>query len=271
MTNTSASKTVIGLAAILAIGTVPALAQEAAAPVQAPAVATPAPAASQPPAAPAAADQATPVDPNAPPAAVAEVKPPEPPPVLPTTGDGAVITGLLTNVCVPLTQGGDFAKLAKAAGLKKNNRTQEWVMTLAQKPYEVAMTPPGAANKGLCDMRIRYAAGTDAVIVESLNVWRFLHEPQLHLKRNDVANYTDAQRTTTTWDNWENQAIDGKMIGLILVQLNGQDGGPVNAAYDEGIVQYAVRAALPIQAPPVAQTPDAAAAPAPAPTPAPAG
>jgi len=268
MSKMSASKTAVGFAAILAIGTVPALAQEAAPTLQAPAAATPAPtqapAVQTPPAASVAADPATPVDPNAPPAAVAEVKPPEPPPVLPTTGDGAAITGLLTKVCVPLTQGGDFAKLAKAAGLKKNNRTQEWVMTLAQKPYEVALTPPGAANKGLCDMRIRYAVGTDTTIVESLNVWRFLHEPQLHLKRNDISNFTNVQRTTTTWDNWENQAIDGKMVGLILVQLNGPDGGPVTAAYDEGIVQYAVRPPLPIQAPPVAQTPEAAPAPAPA-------
>ena len=151
-------------------------------------------------------------------------------------------------------------------------------MPLAQKPYQVTIIPPGAANEGLCDMRVRYAAGTDDVIVESLNVWRFLHEPQLHLKRNDIASYTDAQRTTTTWDNWENQAIDGKMIGLILVQLNKDDGGPVDTTYDEAIVQYAVRPPLPIQAPveattetaPAGQTP-VAQTPAAAPTPAPAG
>jgi hypothetical protein len=266
MSKTSASKTVAGFAAILAIGAAPALAQDAAAPVTTPPAATPpaaaAPAdATQPPA------TETPTDPAAAaptdPAAVAQVAPPEPPPVLPTTGDGAVITSLLTKVCAPLSQGGDFVKLAKSAGLKKNNKTQEWVMPLAQKPYEVAMTPPGAANKGLCDMRVRYAAGTDQVLIESLNIWRFLHEPQLHLKRSDIINSTDAQRTTTTWDNWENQAIDGKMVGLILVQLNKDGGGPVSPAYDEAIVQYAVRPPLPIQAP-VAQTPAAAPVPAPA-------
>ena len=114
-------------------------------------------------------------------------------------------------------------------------------------------------------MRIRYAPGWDEPIVDAMNKWRFLHDPQLRLKRNDVGAYTNVQRTTTTWDNWENQSYDGKMIGLILVQLNNPDGTAINKSFDEAIIQYSQRAALPAdqaQAPLAAQQPATPAQPA---------
>jgi hypothetical protein len=216
----------------------PAFAQDAAAPP-----APPAPAAAPPAASTAPADATAPAAPA--PAAAPQVAaaPPEPPPVLPTTGDGAVVVGLLNNVCKPLVAGGDFEKLVKAQRMKQDGKTGEWILPLSQKPYQIAMTNPGANNKGLCDMRIRYAVGYDQPIIEALNIWRFLQNPQLHGQRNEQANYPDVQRVTTTWDNWENQMLDGKMIGLVLVQLNKLDGTPnINAGYDEAIVKFQIRA-----------------------------
>jgi hypothetical protein len=66
----------------------------------------------------------------------------------------------------------------------------------------------------------------------------------LHGQRSDKMNSATVQRVTTTWDNYENQIVDGKMIGLILVQLNKPDGtAAINPNYDEAIVQYQIRKA----------------------------
>lgn len=270
----SSSPLIVGLMAATALGAV-AFAQEVPAP-QPPAppaapVAAPATTEAQPPAAPAApaAAAAAPAGGEAqPPAAPAEQvveapKPPEPPPVLPTSGDGAVIVDLLNRICRPLVEGrGQFEPLVKAAGFKKDNRLQAWVKPLSQRPFEVHMTQPGSNNANVCSITVRYAPGWDAPIVDAMNIWRFLHDPQLRLKRNDIAAYTDKQRTTTTWDNWENQGYDGKMIGLILVQLNAPDGAAINKNYDEALIQYSQRKALDSA---TAQGVPAAAAPAAAP------
>jgi hypothetical protein len=180
----------------------------------------------------------------APPAQVAEAPAP-PPPVLPTTGDGAAITTILTKICVPLANGGDFKTLIKAAGLKQDSKTQEWVQPLAQKPFQISIADPGANNKGTCEITVRYAPGWDQPIIDALNIWRFLQSPQLHLQRSDKMNTPTVQRVSTTWDNYENQLIDSKMVGLILVQLNKPDGtAALTPTYDEAIIQYQVRKAV---------------------------
>lgn len=252
----SSSPLIAGLFAATAVGAV-AFAQETPAPQPPaeppPAAAAPAEAAAQPPA-----EQPAAAAPAEQQQAAAEPEPP--PPTLPTTGDGAVIVNLLTNVCKPLVEGrGQFEPLVKAAGFKKDNRLQAWVKPLSQRPFEVHITQPGANNRNVCSMTVRYAPGWDDPIIEAMNVWRFLHDPQLRLKRNDIASYTDRQRTTTTWDNWENQTFDGKMVGLILVQLNAPDGGAVNKNFDEALIQYSQRAAIDMPAVQGAAAPPAAA------------
>lgn len=275
----SSSPLIAGVLTAAAMGAA-AFAQEPAVPTAQP----PAAPAAQPPAAAAPAPAAAPADPTAQapvaaPAAAAPVEqaqaaPPEPPPVLPTSGDGAVVVDLLTKVCRPLIEGkGTFDQLAKAAGMTQDRRTKNWTKALTVKtPYLVEMSAPQSSNKNTCSMTVRYAPGWDQPIIEAMNVWRFLHDPQLKLKRNDIGAYKDAQRTTTTWDNWENQSYDGKMIGLILVQLNAPDGKPMNKNFDEALVSYSQRAALPAEqsavpqpaAPAAAATPAASVAAAPA-------
>jgi hypothetical protein len=248
----------------------PAFAQDAV-PAQAPAAAAPAtpaaPGAQAPAGTPApAADGAAPA--AAPAAQVAEAPPapPPPPPVLPTTGDGAAVTSLLTKICVPLANGGDFQKLIKSAGLKQDSKTQEWVQPLSQKPFQISIADPGTNNKGTCELTVRYAPGWDQPIIDGLNVWRFLQTPQLHLQRSDKMNSATVQRVSTTWDNYENQLVDGKMVGLILVQLNKPDGtAALTPTYDEAIVQYQIRKAQAGEGV-ASNTPPAP--PAPAPTPA---
>ena len=252
----SSSSLIAGVLAAAALGST-AFAQEPAA-TQPPA----APAAEvQPPAAPAA-EAAAPATPAAPAEAQVAAAPPPPPPVLPTTGDGAVIVDVLNKICRPLVEGkGAFDQLAKGAGLTMNRRTQLWTKPLTAKtPFAIEMSAPSVANKNVCSVTVKYAPGYDQPIVDAMNVWRFLHDPQLHLQRNEIGNFSTIQRTTTTWDNWENQVIDGKMIGLILVQLNAPDGKPVNPNFDEALIQYSQRAATAAEG--VAPAASAAASPA---------
>lgn len=173
--------------------------------------------------------------------------PEEPPPVLPTTGDGGAVVKVLGDVCQPLLAGNvaNFPALAASAGFTQDRRTEEWVRPLAQRPFQIAMRSPSTVNRNVCELRIRYAPGWQGPIIEALNVYRFLHAPQLRLQRNEQATYTDAERTTTTWDNFENQGFDGHVFGLIMVQLRNTDGTSLGRGYDEAIIQYAKRPALP--------------------------
>lgn len=172
--------------------------------------------------------------------------PDEPPPVLPTSGDGGAVVKLLGDICKPLLNGGgNFEALATAAGLEKDRRSEDWIMPLSRRPYQVVMRAPSNVNRNVCELRVRYAPGWQGPIVEALNVYRFLHEPQLRLQRNEQARYTDAERTTTTWDNFENQGFDGHVFGLVMVQLRNTDGTSVSNQYDEALIQYAKRPASP--------------------------
>lgn len=166
------------------------------------------------------------------------------PKVLPTTGDGAVITTILTNICQPLVNGGDLEKLAKANKIKVERKTGFYVTALEGKGNQVAIIPSFGNNKNVCELRIRYTIGADQPIVDALSIWSFLHRPQMVLRRNDVATYDDVERVTTTWDNWANQMIDGHMYGLALSQINKRDGTPsVDPKFDEAVIQYTIREA----------------------------
>lgn len=242
----SSTFTFAGLTAALALGALPATAQDQvpAAPPS-PAVA-PAPAAV--PAAPPAeaAPATTPAEPaEAAPAPEVAAAPAEPPPVLPTTGDGAVVVNLLTKICQPLVKGGNLDALARAAGVAKDRRTEKYTVALSQRPFQIVVEPQTPANKDICEMTIRYAPGWDQPIIDAMNIWRFLHEPQLFRQRNDIGMYTDLRRTTTTWDNRENIARDGARIGLIFVQLDKLDGSSVNPGYDEALIKYQIAPTAP--------------------------
>ena len=233
----------IAAASALALSAVvPALAQDPApaqppAPPAAPAAPAP-PAAPATPAAPDAAAAQPPAAPEAPPA------PAEPPPTLPTTGDGAVITSLLTNVCEPLVRGGKVDQIAKANGLKLDRKTNWYVIPLSPKtPYQVGLEGPGT-NPNVCTLHIQYAPGgeNEKQIRDSLNIWRFLHAPQLFLHRNEqAASITGQQAVTITWDNRDNISSDGKMFGLVFRQEKKADGSQINKNFDQGVVQYTIR------------------------------
>jgi hypothetical protein len=167
---------------------------------------------------------------------------------LPTTGDGAAVVKLLSGVCKPIVEGrGSFDQLATSAGMTKDKAVEnQYVMPLSQRPFQITIRKPSNQNLTTCEMNVVIAPGWDGPVIEALNTWRFLHEPQLHLQRNQISTYNDAKtRRTLTWDNWENQGDDGIMVGLAFNKLDNANGTQIVRGADSILVQYSQRTPLP--------------------------
>jgi len=210
-----------------------AVAQEAAAPAPAPA-APPAEAAAP---APAPAPEAAPA---APPAEAAAPNPADEAakhPTLPTSGDGAEVLSVINNICIPAVRGGSVDQLAKAAGYKLNKREATWFKPLGAKPYEIGIIQPGS-NTNVCNLTLKYAVGQEKPIVTALNIWAFLHEPDMPMQRNDFMVGADGvKRITLSWEHFN----DKESTGLVLVQLKKPDGSALNEKYDQATVLYSER------------------------------
>jgi hypothetical protein len=211
---------------------------------------TPAPASSAPavpPAAPAPADQAAPAPPAAtPPAGTPPAAPPEaapPPPTVPTTGDGAALISLVEKVCVPLVRGGNLDDIAKAnsatLGLKKNRRDNSWTMPLGttNKDYNVTIFAPGA-NRDVCRGEVHYGLGEDKPIVSAINIWSFLHQPELISTANYVAVDPDGvKRVRKSWEHLDATSS----IGVNFSTWTKPDDSSLNAKYSTGEIFYQER------------------------------
>jgi len=214
---------------------------------QAPATATPpatpaapAPAAAAPVTpAPAAASPAT----AAPaPAAAAPETPPNPaeaPPTLPTEGDGAAIINVLEKVCVPLVRGGNLDQLvAQLPGARKNRRDNSWSAPLAgDKNYTISFLPQGV-NKDVCQAEVHFAIGQDAPIVKAINIWSFLHRPELILQANYVAVEGDGvKRVRKSWEHLESNSS----TAVNFTTWRKPDDSSLNRNYDTGYLFYQER------------------------------
>jgi len=176
---------------------------------------------------------ATPAAPAAPAAA-----PAAPPPTLPTTGDGAMVLSVLERICVPAVRGQKLDDLAKAAGMKMNRRDQTWAMGLGgHKNYQIIVLPQGS-NKDVCQAEVRYAAGGDQPIVQALNVWSFLHQPELVLQANYVAVDADGiKRVRKSWENF----TPTNSTAVNFSTMRKPDDTPLNRNYDQGMLFYQER------------------------------
>jgi len=200
-------------------------AQPAAPPATTPAPAAPTTAAPAPAATPAPGAEATP-------APAAET------PTLPTSGDGAVLISVIEKVCVPLVRGGNFDDLGKAMGMKKNKRDNTWSLLLGtDKNYTVTVFSPGA-NKDVCRGEIRYAINQTEPLVKALNVWSFLHQPELILQANYVKVYDDGvKRVQRSWEHLEANASQA----VNFTTLTKPDDSSVNAKYSAAEFYYQER------------------------------
>ncbi|WP_374573567.1 hypothetical protein [Phenylobacterium sp.] len=182
---------------------------------------------------------------QAPPAAEAPAAAPAPAPAddaeahptLPTTGDGAEVISVINNICVPLVHGGTVDELAKPLGFKKNKREGTWVKTMGAKPYEISVLPKGA-NENVCNVTVHYAVGEAKPIVNALNIWAFLHQPELPMQRNDfVVGADGVKRVTLSWEYF----TDHQSTGLVLVQLKNPDDSPIDKKFDQATILYSER------------------------------
>ena len=241
---------------ILAAAIVPAAeaqtpAAPAAQPPAAPATTPPEAPASTPPATPGAPTAAPPAATTPAPAAPATTAPPaatpeasapapaaEPPPTLPTTGDGAVILNIIDKVCVPLVRGGKLDDLAKANGFKLNRREGTWVKPLGgDKNYNVTMFPVGI-NKDVCRGEVHYAIGGEKPIVSAINVWAFLHQPELILQANYVSvNADGVKRVQKSWEHLDSTSS----TAVNFTTATKPDDTPLNPKFATGEIYYQER------------------------------
>lgn len=227
------------LATAAAIGAFVSVAQAQTPAAQpAPAAQTPAPA----PAAPATAAPSTPpaATPDATAAPAAPAAPAaEAPPAVPTTGDGAQIIQLVEKFCVPLVRGGNFDQLAKANGMKSNRRDGSWSVQLGtvSRDYSVTFSAPGV-NKDVCRGEVHYAVGQDKPIVEAINIWSFLHQPELLTTANYVAVDPDGvKRVRKSWEHFD----AASSIGINFSTWTKPDDSSLNAKYSTGEIYYQER------------------------------
>lgn len=212
--------------------------------------ATPAPATAAPvtaapaPTAPSTAAPATAAAPDA----AAPAATPNPPPVeeaaptVPTAGSGAVVLSVVEKICVPLVRGASFDDLAKqnsALGLKKNRRDGTWVMPLdpADKSTSIILFAPGS-NKDVCRAEVHYSLNQDKPIVSAVNIWSFLHQPELILQANYVSvNADGVKRVQKSWEHLD----AASSTAVNFTTATKPDDTSLNAKYSVGEIFYQER------------------------------
>ena len=129
---------------------------------------------------------------------------------------------------MPLADGGDINKLAKAAGFRKSG--DNWVLN--QKTYKLTLIPPGA-NPNQCHIDIVHPVDPTAPVVVALHNWAAVSNGWT-LYRNDK-NVDAGQEFTTR--SWENDA-DGKHTALVFTTIRKADGSPSKGTSDTSEMLY---------------------------------
>lgn len=162
----------------------------------------------------------------------------EPAPTLPTSGDGAVVLNVLEKICVPMVRGQTADQLAPSLGFKKNRRDNTWSGPLGgDKNYNVTIWNQGV-NKDVCQAEVHFGVGQDGPIVKALNVWSFLHKPELILQANYVAVDADGvKRVRKSWEHLESNSS----TAVNFTTWRKPDDSPLNKGYDTGILYYQER------------------------------
>lgn len=165
--------------------------------------------------------------------------PAEPPPTLPTSGDGATVLSVLTRACLPMVrEGKTVEQVAQDLGMRRDRRSGSYQLGLGgDRNYVISVLPKGA-NDNVCNVQINYAVGAEEPIVDALNIWAFLQEPRLRLQRNDFAVGPDnVKRITLAWEHY----TDAESTGLVFVQLKNPDDTPLDRRYDQATLLFSER------------------------------
>jgi hypothetical protein len=150
-----------------------------------------------------------------------------------------MIVNVLEKVCVPMVRGAPLDQLApQLPGMKKNRRDGTWTMPLGgDKAYTLTVLPQGV-NKDVCLAEVRFAVGQDAAIAKAVNIWAFLHKPELILQANYVATDPDGvKRVRKSWEHLESASS----TAVNFTTWRKPDDSPLNRNYDTGQLYYQER------------------------------
>jgi hypothetical protein len=164
--------------------------------------------------------------------------PAPPPPSLPTSGDGAQLLQVLEKICVPAVRGQGVDAVAPSLGFKKNKRDNSWSMMLGtDKNYTVTVLSQGS-NKDVCQAEVHFALGQEKPIVDALNIWSFLHDPELKIAANYVNVDPDGiKRVRKSWEHFDDHAS----TAVNFSTMRKPDDSPLNARFDTGMMFYQER------------------------------
>jgi hypothetical protein len=191
----------------------------------------PAAAPAPPAAAPAPAPEAAP---SPAPAPAPEAPPPPPaPPAAPTDPAAIALQNVLEAVCVPAANGGDLAKLAKAAGYRKSGDNYVY----HQASFQFTILAPGS-NPTQCHVDLVhqvYPQAPAAPLVVALHNWAAVSRGWT-LYRNDKNVDAGQEFTTRSWEH----SADGKNEALVLTTIRKADGSPMHGNTDSSMMIYSV-------------------------------
>ncbi|MEO8926049.1 MAG: hypothetical protein ABI306_02700 [Caulobacteraceae bacterium] len=168
--------------------------------------------------------------PPAPPVPLPPVPPP-PPPAPPTDPAAIGVLAALDTICVPLVDGGNLAKLAKAAGYRKSG--DNYVMK--QHDYQLTVLAQGS-NPSQCHVDIVHPVDPEAPakpIVIALHDWAAVIRGW-SLYRNDKNVLGSQEFTTRSWENDD----AGKHTALVITTKRKADGSPAQRSADTSEMIY---------------------------------
>jgi hypothetical protein len=118
-----------------------------------------------------------------------------------------VLISVIEKVCVPLVRGSKLEDVAKPLGMKQNRRDNSWSMGLGgDRNYTITVFAAGS-NKDVCRGEVHYAVNQTEPFVQAMNIWSFLHQPELILQANYVQVYGDGiKRVQRSWEHLEANA-----------------------------------------------------------------
>ncbi|HEV2363058.1 MAG TPA: hypothetical protein VGS12_02555, partial [Caulobacteraceae bacterium] len=157
--------------------------------------------------------------------------PPEAPPAPPTDPAAIALLATLQNICIPATEGGSYAKLAKANGWRKSGDT----FTYKGQGFQFSINP-SPSNPTDCEVEITSAVDPESPakpLVIALHNWAAL-ERGYSLYRNDKNVTGGLEYITRSWEHDD----PGKHEALVLTTTRKADDTPMKRDADTSEMIY---------------------------------
>jgi hypothetical protein len=103
--------------------------------------------------------------------------------------------------------------------------------------YNITFLPPGV-NKDVCRAEVHYALNQEKPIVEAINIWSFLHQPELVLQANYVEVDADGvKRVRKSWEHFDAQ----NSTAINFTTWTKPDDTSLNAKFSTAEIYYQER------------------------------